>query len=219
MSLTSCVEASGLDVNIVILIVPPNMIVDYYGILNVDATATQHEIKTAFRKLAKKYHPDVNQQAGASEKFKDIYTAYEVLTDKGRKDIYDDWREEDLESNSTPYEKPDMSGWENQARARADKYANMRYGEFRKAELRGFDFIQDQLALSLSIAFLFLVGGAFLYYAKTIVTAVYRELQPWYTLFMALLMVAIGFALLRQALFMGKALRQAVTAKFSKKRS
>lgn len=195
------------------------MIVDYYSILDVDSTATQHEIKMAFRKLAKKYHPDVNQDVGASEKFKDIYTAYEVLTDKGRKDIYDDWREEDIQSSSETYEKPDMSAWEYRARNKANKYAKMRYGEFRKAELRGFDFIQDQLALGLSIVFLFLVGGGFLYFAKTIVMAFYYDLQPWYTLIMAVIMTVIGLALLRQALVMGKAFRQALSAKVFRKRS
>ena len=55
---------------------------DYYSILGVDRKAGQDEIKKAFRKLARKYHPDVNQGDKASvEKFKEINEAHEVLSD------------------------------------------------------------------------------------------------------------------------------------------
>ena len=55
---------------------------DYYAILGVEKTASQDEIKKAYRKLAKKHHPDANKGASASEaKFKDLSEAYEVLGD------------------------------------------------------------------------------------------------------------------------------------------
>lgn len=63
---------------------------DYYKILGVDKSASDSDIKQAYRKLAKKYHPDLNQgDEAASEKLKEINEAYEVLGDKEKRKKYD----------------------------------------------------------------------------------------------------------------------------------
>lgn len=62
---------------------------DYYEILGVRRDETQANIKSAYRKLARKYHPDVNKEKGAAEKFKDINEAYEVLSDPDKRARYD----------------------------------------------------------------------------------------------------------------------------------
>lgn len=62
---------------------------DYYEILGLKRGATEAEIKSAYRKLTKKYHPDVNKASGSEAKFKDINEAYEVLSDKEKRQRYD----------------------------------------------------------------------------------------------------------------------------------
>ena len=62
---------------------------DYYEILGVKREASDSEIKSAYRKLARKYHPDVNKTKEAEAKFKDINEAYEVLSDKQKRQRYD----------------------------------------------------------------------------------------------------------------------------------
>lgn len=62
---------------------------DYYEILGVSRDASEKEIKDAFRKLSKKYHPDISKEPDATEKFKEINEAYQVLSDKDKKANYD----------------------------------------------------------------------------------------------------------------------------------
>jgi len=72
---------------------------DYYIILGVARSASDDEIKKAYRKLALKYHPDKNQSPGAEEKFKEIGEAYDVLSDSKKKQIYDQYGEDGLKGS------------------------------------------------------------------------------------------------------------------------
>jgi len=67
---------------------------DYYAVLGVEKTADDKELKKAYRKLAKKYHPDANSdnKEEAEKKFKEIAEAYEVLSDDTKRKQYDNLR-------------------------------------------------------------------------------------------------------------------------------
>ncbi|ARK29313.1 molecular chaperone DnaJ [Halalkalibacter krulwichiae] len=62
---------------------------DYYEVLGVDQNASVDEVKKAYRKLARKYHPDVNKEADATDKFKEVKEAYDTLSDPQKKAHYD----------------------------------------------------------------------------------------------------------------------------------
>ena len=66
---------------------------DYYDILGVDRNANKEDLKKAYRRLARQYHPDVNKEAGAEERFKEINRAYEVLSEPETRSRYDQFGE------------------------------------------------------------------------------------------------------------------------------
>lgn len=63
---------------------------DYYSILGIERDATQQEVKRAYRKLARKYHPDVSKETDAEERFKEVGEAYEVIKDPEKRAAYDE---------------------------------------------------------------------------------------------------------------------------------
>jgi DnaJ-class molecular chaperone len=69
---------------------------DYYKILGIIKGASEDDVRKAYRKMALKFHPDKNKSAGAEEKFKEIAEAYEVLSDKRKREIYDKYGEDGL---------------------------------------------------------------------------------------------------------------------------
>lgn len=78
---------------------------DYYKTLGiVKGAASDEDIKKAYRKLALKFHPDKNKTPGSEEKFKEIAEAYEVLSDKKKREIYDRYGEEGLKGGNSKYD-------------------------------------------------------------------------------------------------------------------
>jgi curved DNA-binding protein len=86
---------------------------DYYKILGVEPTADDKELKTAYRKLARKYHPDVSKEKGAEDKFKEANEAYEVLSSAEKRAEYDDIRK--YGQQGRPFQGP--PGWQSRGGA------------------------------------------------------------------------------------------------------
>ncbi|HEY9697743.1 MAG TPA: J domain-containing protein [Trichocoleus sp.] len=109
---------------------------NYYGILGVSRDATIEEIKKAYRKLARQYHPDMNPgDNAAEEKFKDLGEAYEVLSDTSKRAQYDQfssfWKRDGFQGNT-----PRSKGWGGLGRNAED----IDFGQF-----RDFNSFVDQL--------------------------------------------------------------------------
>ena len=72
---------------------------DYYEVLGVSRTADAEELKKSYRRLARQYHPDVNKESGAEERFKEANEAYEVLSDTEKRRAYDRFGHAGVEGN------------------------------------------------------------------------------------------------------------------------
>jgi curved DNA-binding protein len=125
---------------------------DYYKVLGVARTATADEVKKAYRRLARKFHPDVSKDTNAEQKFKEVQEAYEVLKDPEKRAAYDQLGSE-WKSGQQFRPPPDWgSGFEfrggpRQGRGGARQGAHM---EFEEAE--GFsDFFSSLFVASVAV--------------------------------------------------------------------
>jgi len=108
---------------------------DYYKILGVSKNADVKDIKAAYRKLARKYHPDLNPTEGVGEKFKEIAEAYEVLKDPGRRAKFDEILEYGDQS-SQGFQPP--PGWQqNQHAYQGDPNTDAHFSDFFNSIFRG----------------------------------------------------------------------------------
>ena len=99
---------------------------DYYKILGVEPTADDKTLKTAYRKLARKYHPDVSKEKGAEDKFKEANEAYEVLSSAEKRAEYDDLRK--YGQQGRPFQGP--PGWQSRGGAGAGDAGFESNGDF-----------------------------------------------------------------------------------------
>ncbi len=85
---------------------------DPYSVLGVQRSATDEEIRTAYRKLARELHPDVNPgDTKAEERFKEVSAAYDVLSDKKRRELFDEFGEDGLRSGFDPQQARQYQQW------------------------------------------------------------------------------------------------------------
>jgi curved DNA-binding protein len=117
---------------------------DYYAILGVERTATQDDIKHAYRKLARKYHPDVSKHDNAEDRFKELGHAYEVLKDPEKRTAYDrmgsEWRDgQDFQPPPNWDAGFEFSGAANKGSSQADldNFFDAMFGDAARAPFRG----------------------------------------------------------------------------------
>ena len=106
---------------------------DYYKILGVEPTADEKTIKTAYRKLARKYHPDVSKEPGAEDKFKEASEAYEALSDPEKRAEYDEIRKYGSQGRFQP-----PPGWQGRGGAGAGAGQGYGAGDFENGDFSDF---------------------------------------------------------------------------------
>jgi len=139
-------------------------VIDYYAILEVPRDATIDEVKRSYRRLARKYHPDVNPSPDAQERFIAVTEAYEFVLRKLTQDSAPRSSRNVYESNREAQSIIDewLKAERERIRARAKAHARMRYSQFKQTEyFKATNTRQNQIVATLAIAVgIFVVVGS-----------------------------------------------------------
>ena len=135
---------------------------DYYEVLGVSKTASQDEIKSSFRKLAKKYHPDVSKEENAAEKFKEAQEAYAVLSDENKRRQYDQFGHSAFTNSQGGFSGFDGFDFGSMEDIFGDMFKGFGFGSGFSSSSRGRSRSQDgaDLLYRMSISFEEAVNGA-----------------------------------------------------------
>jgi DnaJ-class molecular chaperone len=173
----------------------------YYEILSLKATATQEEIKRAYRKKAMESHPDVNASPGATEVFVQINEAYAILSDAQKRQVYNQkLRDEHARSAGVSYAQ-NMQGshdatyrqWVQQAQAQAAANARMNYQDFKRTR---FMQVEESVFLYLQ----FVVLGVFFLLGLLMLLLPFAAMfyVNWKVVFSALIFIPIAFKIFEE---------------------
>lgn len=131
---------------------------NFYDILEVSPLADPEDIKNAFRRLAKQYHPDVNEDAEASDRFQLIYLAYDILADSEKRRIYDQLQMMKIGTPVSGREIDAMHRWQYYSSRRSQTYTERPFTEFKETFFTKLGFHTAQF-LAFFMFFLMLCAG------------------------------------------------------------
>lgn len=147
---------------------------DYYNILNISNNSTKAEVVKAFRELAKKYHPDKNHSTNASEKFREVFEAYEILKDENKRKTYDQYWKQKYQNktvrNQSDFE-PEFKEQREYAKQSAEKYSKMPYEDFINSAIFEIKFAIKKTPTIGAIILLFCLGLFFLFFMVMLFTS------------------------------------------------
>lgn len=178
------------------------MFIDYYKILYLKRNASIEEIKKSYRKLALKYHPDINKSPDANEAFLKIQEAYEILSDINKRAyfnlLYDKYvanKEKDL-ITITIIEKT-FKQHQSQARAKAKEYGALKFNEYKEKVIDSISIAYNATTDFVAVVYALVFGGSGIYGIFVSIEAIRTNgegglLSPIPQLFLAIFMTVVG---------------------------
>lgn len=143
----------------------------YYELLEISEKATTTDVKSAYRRLAKKYHPDLNPAENAKEKFIEIEVAYTCLSNATNRSAYDRLLRFERQHNyasSTAHQKyqNDVSRNRSQAQRRAQQRTQMSYRQYKRDEMMQTTLMRMLAKTGITLVVAFVLGAGFYYTAR-----------------------------------------------------